>query len=1036
MPDSSRARVRLYRFGPFELDVRSGELRKHGIRLQLREQPVRILLLLLEHPGELVVRTEICDKLWPNETMVEFDPAINNAIRRLRDALGESAEKPRYIETVARRGYRFLGEVEAVETPASEPSASEPPAAGGAEIDTDDLEGKPVSHYLVLDKLGRGGMGVVFRAKDLKLKRNVALKFLPGEYSKHAQPLDRFQQEARAAAALNHPNICTIYEIGEHESRPFIAMELLEGQTLKDVLAEGAIELPELLGLAGQIAGALEAAHRRGVVHRDIKPANLYVTRRRQVKILDFGLAKLLSGYSLNTVHPGKVEEAIDLAAPQQTVPSSPAGTVAYMSPEQVRGEDVDARSDIFSLGVVLYEMAGGRRPFGGGSSVETMDAISKDDPPALPPSVPAALDRVVRCCLEKERDRRFQSAADLASALVSLSASPLSVVAPKRRGWAKWAPLVAVLTLAVAAGGALGMWWQRSRESGMSQTSAVRYLTYSNHDHSPAASPDGRLIAFSSDRDGRRRIWLKELASGSEVPLTTGSPDDFPRFSNDGSMILFTRANSLYRMSVVAGEARKLVDDAIAGDWSPDGREIVFMRWKFSNGLNSTAIGTVRASGEGAHEIVDVPNRTLNFPRWSPDGHTIAAVDLTAPLTAAFSYLGATERDVLIGRSGIPSSIYLVGVDGKQIRSVAPPPGGTAISSLAWQAPDVVVYSQAESVSGSAGRILRHNLRSGDWQTLFFSPQSSAVLDIAGPGRIVFDVDPTSAPESLREFSLKDKTGSTQSRWLTRGNSRDRQPVYSPDGEWVLFSSNRSGNQDLWEVSTKTGALRRITDDPADDWDPAFAPDGKKILWASSRRGHLEIWTAEADGSNARQVTHDGLDGENPTMTRDGRWIVYSSANPDKKGIWKIHPDGTAATRVAMGDDVIPEVSPDGRFAAYIGAADSPLKVVRVDDGAMVAFSIRNAFRPRWMPDGRSIAFVSFDDRMQTGIFVQDFIPGQETSGPRRTLVGFDPEAPTESFGISPDGSRITLGSQESRYSLMLAERVPGIGPTTRHVR
>ncbi len=415
MPDLTRARVRLFRFGPFELDVRSGELRKHGIRLQLREQPVRVLLLLLEHPGELVVRTEIRDKLWPNDTMVEFDPAINNAIRRLRDALGESAEKPRYIETVARRGYRFLGEVEVVERP----------AAGGSGMDAEDLEGKTVSHYLVLDKLGRGGMGVVFRAKDLSLKRHVALKFLPEEYSKHAQPLERFQQEARAAAALNHSNICTIYEIGEHHSRPFIAMELLEGQTLKDILAEGPLEPRELLELAVQIAGGLEAAHRKGVVHRDIKPANLFVTRHKQVKILDFGLAKLVPGHSLNTLHQEAVDEAAAVADPRRRVPSSPEGTAAYMSPEQARVEDVDARSDIFSLGVVLYEMAAGRRPFGGGSLAETLDAILKDDPPALPLSVPAALDRVVRRCLEKEPDRRFQSAADFASALVSLAGVP-----------------------------------------------------------------------------------------------------------------------------------------------------------------------------------------------------------------------------------------------------------------------------------------------------------------------------------------------------------------------------------------------------------------------------------------------------------------------------------------------------------------------------------------------------------------------------------------------------------------------------------
>lgn len=898
--------------------------------------------------------------------------------------------------------------------------------------------GTKLGPYVILAPIGAGGMGEVYRARDPRIGRDVAIKVLPPSFAQDADRLRRFEQEVRASGALNHPNILTIFDVGQGDGSPYIVSELLEGSTLLDRMRAGPIPTAKAIEYALEVSRGLAAAHGKGIVHRDLKPGNIFVTKDGRVKILDFGLAKL--------AHPAEGVGDQTQVSTETGITEAGAivGTLSYMSPEQASGRPTDFRSDQFSLGSVAYEMATGKRPFQRNTAAETLTAIIREEPEpvaALSQQTPTLFRWFIERCLAKDAEGRFDSTRDLARDLEGIykhmsemgaARGILPALAPAKTSALKIFFVAAGLTLAAAAGAAL-VWWQLSGETRVPQTSAIRYLTYSNHDHAPAASPDGRLIAFSSDRDGQRRIWLKEVLTGSEVPLTTGGPDDLPRFSKDGSTILFTRANSLYRMSIVGGEARKLIEDAVAGDWSPDAREIAFVRWKFKDGLTSTAIGMVSVSGEGGREVARVPNYTLNFPRWSPDGHYIGAVDLTAPLNAAFSYLGATERAVLIGRTGIPSSIFLVSADGKEIRAVATPPGGTAISSLAWLSPDMVVYSQAESANGGTGRIVRHNLRSGDWQTLLTSPLSNAVLDIAGPGRIVFDIDPTSSPESLREFSLKEKT---KSRWLTRGNSRDRQPVYSPNGEWVLFSSNRSGNLDLWEVSTITGALRRITDDPADDWDPAFTPDGRNILWSSRRGGHLEIWMAEADGSNARQVTHDGLDAENPTMTRDGRWIIYASANPDKKGIWKIHPDGSAATRLVTGDDVIPEVSPDGRYAVYIGAANSPLQVVRIDDGAVVAFSIRNAFRPRWMLDGRTIAFVGPDEKGEPGVFAQDFVPGQDTTRTRRALAGFDPEAPTESFGISPDGSRITLGSQESRYSLMLAERVPGIAPLAWRVR
>jgi Tol biopolymer transport system component len=265
----------------------------------------------------------------------------------------------------------------------------------------------------------------------------------------------------------------------------------------------------------------------------------------------------------------------------------------------------------------------------------------------------------------------------------------------------------------------------------------------------------------------------------------------------------------------------------------------------------------------------------------------------------------------------------------------------------------------------------------------------------------------------------------------LTSGNSQDRQPAYSPDGEQLIFSSDRSGNLDLWDISTKTGAVRRITDDPADDWDPAFTPDGKQIVWSSNRTGHFEIWIANADGSGARRLTKYGTDAENPTATADG-WIVYTYANSvGEFSIGKIRQDGSEATRlVAVG--VRPEVSPDGQYVAYFS---DDLRVARITDGAVEPFRIQRAGPCRWMPDGHALAFLGNDEKGVAGIFVQEFLPGQDTHKTRRRLGGFDSDMPTETFGISPDGSRMTVSSGEPLFSLMMAEHVPGVSPPVRRM-
>jgi Tol biopolymer transport system component len=871
-------------------------------------------------------------------------------------------------------------------------------------------------------------MGEVFLAHDDELGRNIAIKLLPADVAADAEHLTRLRNEARSASSLNHPNIVTIYEIGRDDSsRAFMAMEYVDGQTLRELMRGGAMPVRKALQIAAQLADGLAAAHKRGLVHRDLKPENIMITSDGVVKVLDFGLAKSVDvNPDTNVSEPGML-----------------VGTYGYMSPEQARAGDIDYRSDQFAFGSILYEMLTGTRAFDGASGVETLFMVVRDEAPPLSivaAHVPAPLRWIVDRCLSKDPDDRYVATRDLARDLQYIRdhfseagvATPIrekdSVATRIRKRW----PAAVAVVLALVAGSLVTAWVRRPAPRVIT---SERYLTYSGNDYSPAVSRDGKLIAFSSSRDGVQRIWLKQVAGGGEVALTAGL-DDFPRFMADGASVLYIHTDpdrvlpaSLWRIAVVGGEPRRLVDDVTSADVSPDGSKLAFIRPMQENGVARGALFVSAADGSNPRELTR-SDIGAALPRWSPDGKSIAMVITRGGRVAQ----AAVVVDAATGKA-------------KELKS---PATAGEVSSVVWTADGRdVIYVRAQSVEavvGSAAHVIRHDVRTDEYETVGWTSHNGLVLDALKDGTLVLDV--RSPRDNLRDVAVNAVVNTAapapHERWLTRGNSSDRQPAYTPDGKTVIFSSNRSGNLDLWTIATDGGTVRRITDDGAEDWDPAFTPDGKKVVWSSGRSGNLEIWIANADGSGARQISHDGVDAENPTATADGQWIVYASFNPAKTGIWKVRPDGTQATRIVNARSSVPEVSPDGQYVSFLFDGRTPravVRIARISDGKDMGYAIpvpvirRSSAilgRTRWTPDGKSIAFLAQNDEGVNGVFLQDFVPGSDTSATRRPFGGFDHERATESFGISPDGTILTVAGWEQLFSLFSIEGVPGV---SRHI-
>ena len=842
------------RLGEFDLDLRAGELCKDSQKILLQEQPFQILLMLVERRGELVDREEIRKRLWPNDTIVEFDHSIHTAIKKLRQALGDSADSPQYVETVARRGYRLLVPVDDCVEPVPDPVVVRPegtklgsePASLEREIGSGAaLVGKRVSHYRVLGILGGGGMGLIYWAEDIKLGRSVALKFLPEELAKDPVALERFEREARAMSTLDHPNICAVHEFGEHEGQHFIVMPLLEGKTLRERISSGRqknspFSTQELVTLALQIADGLGAAHHQGIIHRDIKPSNIFITDSGIVKILDFGLAKQAAGpeqpdEDSKGGSAGIIPHVSTSINSTLTRTGIRLGTAAYMSPEQVRGEPLDARSDLFSFGLVLYEMATGRQAFEGATVAVVSDAVLNQSPVPmreLNPGVSLDLEQIMSKALEKAREARFQSAAEIAAALKNL----VEEDRPKRRVL-RWAgAIVGLLVLSSLA----ASYWLAKHPSRPVPNLKLQQLTFNSSDNrvkSGAISPDGKFLAYS-DRKGVhvKRIGnddalsipppeeLKDKKITWEILTQSWFPDNARFLANahpqsEDVVEWRSKTTSIWAFSVAGGAPHKIRDNAMAFSVSPDGTLISF--GQSPNEFGEREIWLMSTSGGNARKLFDAEGTTglwgLNF----------------LPQSGRTSYIVTdASGDTIVTRdlAGGPISKLFGREDNKNVSSPAWLPGGR------------LIYADACDLMK-----MRPDSPCNLWMARFDTH-----------GKLL---------ESPRQIT----------NWV--GQELDN-PSASRDGERVTilryFFRETGYLADLEDGGTRLLNSRLFTPeeggaDDVVDW----TPDGKSIILTLNRADHFTV-EKQARNNDVRETiaTAAGLV-EFTMLSPDGKWVI-----------------------------------------------------------------------------------------------------------------------------------------------------------------
>ncbi len=1034
MPGIERSQG-LARFEDFELDLRAGELRRTGSEpVRLAYQPFRILIALLEHPHEVVPREDIRKRLWPNDTIVEFEHSISAAMNRLRQALGDSGDKPRYIETLARRGYRWMVPVEWVE-----PSQAGPPqriiATESTPRTAESPIGKKVSHYRILEVLGGGGMGVVYKAEDLRLGRCVAIKFLGEEFTDDHRALERFEREARAISALDHPNICTIYEVEEHEGQPFIVMQLLQGQTLRQRIesagsAKSSFSQSELLDFGVQIATGLEAAHQKGIIHRDVKPANIFITNRGEIKLLDFGLAKLVGTGGVGEMPATKQRETgpqdsamAGASQSSMTLTGAMMGTASYMSPEQVRREQLDARCDLFSFGVVLYEMATGHQPFRGHDLQAIHDAILNHTPPsplALNPDLPMQLEPIIGTALEKNRENRYQSASELRADLTRLKrdsesgrggqglpsaaqddgASAATVedttvaIQPARGLGRQIYFLAAFAMLVMAVYGAYRYWPPSKAPTRLVKVSQISH--WNKPMNGARLSPDGRLVAFSSRVGIVDQVFVMLASGGEPLQLTHDGGNKYvSNFSPDGTELYYGRAlgaDEEWAVPTLGGTPRRVASGCCL-EPSPDGSSLFYLK------SASHAVFRAGKSGLNEEKIYSfdnpalLPLSLLPFPNGK---------DLLVTAVARLS-------DQQIG-------LYKLNVPSRAAVDLGALPG--SIDDLVWAEPGKTLLL-SRNVNGLT------NL----WKYSLVDHAFTQVTSDPGPDR-----SPMLDPVTNGIYYVNGKSSGFltvyrvhSNQFVEIGSENASQPSISPDGKRVMYIRYVGpGKTELWVSNLNDTDKIKVASSGellTGDW----APNGSQLAFFDNTGGDGKAYVVGADGRGLRPIgrVEDPIDWI--AWSADGKSLYVTTwKNQSERAVWKAYADGSKLERFLESGCTVMDASPGGQYllGSLVWGNEVGISEISIIDKKRIPLLPGVETQPtRFAPDGKSFLYAVFS-RGGVTLYRQAWRDGKLVGKPQVALkapIGFELFYGGNALDFTRDLSVIVYARASSHADLYL---------------